>query len=476
MEKTVILCKAWSHAGTEYPVGTCLKVDGVTADELVKSGAAELSEPEGTTDDAEKTVVTQGKAATETKSADDQPVTMAAVSKMLDETLAPLMKRVTPRPTAIRVDTRERIEDDPRAGYVKGDAGFGKFCNDVLLAGHPARQGPIANNLKHLEFNPAKMGIVGKAVGSDEYATVEDAIGGYMIPPEFRAEIFDKGIEPDFVRPYGAQQLTINSTSTLINAVSDTDRSGGTIYGGIQVYTQSERAQLTSARGKFEQIEPTPKMLTAIYFMTDNLLHHVPSLGAFLGRQFQDAVTWKEMDKFVNGQGAGEPLGVLNASATYSQAKETGQAAATIVTRNLIKMRSRMRPAEYANAMWIASNSCMEQLNTLTLDVGTGGAPVALVNIGNDGVERILGKPLVYTEFNAAVGTVGDIILCSWPAYVITETTYRNVASSIHLRFDYNETAFRVVKTIDGQPWWRSTLTLKNSWEVSPFITLAARA
>jgi HK97 family phage major capsid protein len=118
----------------------------------------------------------------------------------------------------------------------------------------------------------------------------------------------------------------------------------------------------------------------------------------------------------------------------------------------------------------------MEQLNTLTIDIGTGGASVALVTIGADGIERILGRPLVYTEFNQAVGTVGDLMLHSWPTYIITETTYRNVASSIHLRFDYNETAFRVVKTIDGQPWWRTTLTLKNSWEVGPNITLATRS
>ncbi len=473
MDTTVILRKAWNNGGIEYPVGILLDVDEVTAGELVEKGIAEIHVVEdGTADDSETTVVTKGKAATETTS---EPVTLEAVNKMLTDALEPLLKRVTPRPTPIRV-LKDRIEDDPRGGYDKGDAGFGAFCNDVMMADHPRRRGQVANNLKYLAYKPAPPDVTGKAVGSDEYATVEDAIGGFMIPPEFRADILTKGIEPDFVRPYGPQMLTIDSTSVLINAVSDTDRSSGTIYGGIQVYFQSERKQITSARGKFEQIEPTPKILTAMYFLTDNQLHHVPSMGAFLGRQFQDAVTWKEMDKFINGKGGGEPLGVLNATSTYSQGAETGQAAATIVTQNLLKMRSRMRPAEYANAMWTASLSCMEQLNTLVLDVGTGGASVALVTIAADGIERILGRPLVYTEFNQAVGTVGDLMLHAWPTYIITETTYRNVASSIHLRFDYNETAFRVVKTIDGQPWWRTTLTLKNSWEVAPNVKLATRS
>jgi HK97 family phage major capsid protein len=169
-------------------------------------------------------------------------------------------------------------------------------------------------------------------------------------------------------------------------------------------------------------------------------------------------------------------LGILNSDCTYSQAKETGQAAATIVTENVIKMRSRMRPEEYQNACWYCSLSCMEQLNLLTIDVGTGGAPIALVNITADGIERILGRPLIYTEFAEAIGTVGDLVLASWPTYLIGEGTYSNTASSIHVRFDYNETAFRFVKQVDGQPWWRTTLTLKNSWVVAPFVTLAARA
>ena len=117
----------------------------------------------------------------------------------------------------------------------------------------------------------------------------------------------------------------------------------------------------------------------------------------------------------------------------------------------------------------------MEQLNTLTIDVGTGGASVALVNITNDGIERILGRKLIYTEFANTVGTAGDLTLVSWPSYLIGEGTYAQSDSSIHVRFLSNETAFRFVMQLDGQPWWRTTLTLKNSWEVAPIVTLADR-
>lgn len=49
---------------------------------------------------------------------------------------------------------------------------------------------------------------------------------------------------------------------------------------------------------------------------------------------------------------------------------------------------------------------------------------------------------------------------------------------SIHLRFDYGETAFRFMFEIDGQPWIAEPLTpFKGSANtLSPFVTLATRA
>lgn len=454
MDKTIRLLQKWSHDETEYPVGQVLVVDPLTATELVKAKNAELVNED---DDKRSVKAVDG-------SESDEGVSPEDVAKMIDDRIAKAAgTRVNARPGTIHV--KDRIEDDPQKGYPR----FGDFLEDVRLAGTDGAS--ASKRLASCKAPP----MVTKTVGTDEYTTVEDSIGGFLIPPEYRPEILTKGVEADFVRTNGARQLTINSTMTTINAVTDTTRTTN-LYGGIQVYLQKERAQMTSARGEFEQIEIKPVMLTGLAFLTDNQIHHVPSMGNFIGSQFRDAIVWKEMGLFMNGLGSGEPMGVLNAPAAYSQAKETGQTAASIVTKNVLNMRSHMRPQEYQSAVWVASLSCMTQLNLLTIDVGTGGAPVALVRIGEDGIERILGRPLIYTEHAKAIGTVGDLTLVSWPTYLIGETTYTSTDTSIHLRFDYNETAFRYVKTIDGQPWWRTTLTLNNSWEVSPIVTLAARA
>jgi hypothetical protein len=48
---------------------------------------------------------------------------------------------------------------------------------------------------------------------------------------------------------------------------------------------------------------------------------------------------------------------------------------------------------------------------------------------------------------------------------------------SMHVRFLYNEQAFRFIMRINGQPIWQSALTpYKGANTLSPYVTLAARA
>lgn len=468
--RRVKIQKAWVHEDQTFDADTLLEVDDDTAKMLVEDGYGTLA--------TEETVVKQIDSEPANKTTNDSPTDVVTINRAdYDAMIARIAGNDEPkpenkdkkamggRPTITRV--HNRLEDDPLRGYKKvDDGGFGDFLYDVILA---SADGGRINDRLHACKRATK------AVGSDEYASVEESIGGWWIPPAHEPGLLEKGLEEDWVRGNGARTLPVPGQMLTINAVTDETRTS-TLYGGMQAYWLKERGQMTGTRGEYQQIELKPKALTALTYITDAMLHYAPALGAYVGGQFRDVLLYKQLDAFVNGTGAGEPLGVLNANCGISVAKETGQAAATIVTENILKMRSHMRPQEYNKAVWIASLSCMEQLNTLTIDVGTGGAPIALVNVRNDGIERILGRPLIYTEFCQTVGTVGDIMCLCWPTYLIGEGTYATSDSSIHVRFDYNETAFRFVMQCDGQPWWRTNLTLKNSWTVSPIVKLATRA
>jgi hypothetical protein len=46
----------------------------------------------------------------------------------------------------------------------------------------------------------------------------------------------------------------------------------------------------------------------------------------------------------------------------------------------------------------------------------------------------------------------------------------------MHVRFSYDEMAFRITYRVNGQPAWKTALTPKNgNSTVSPFVTLEAR-
>jgi len=470
------LLKAWSHGDEEFAVGTILEVDEDTAKALVADSTAEKA--------GDATVVKTVEVEKTTSTSGDGAETVTITSKDLNELIAKAAeakavttggdgKKGSGRPNIVK--THDNIYDDPNMGYRPfSEYGMGDFLLDTRKAHTPGvAYSTLPDRIKASASEAYSKRA--KAVGSDEYATLEDAIGGFLIPPVWSDEILKKGVEDDWIRGYGARAIPIPSTMMTINAMTDETRVGE-LYGGMWCYRLKERGQMTATKGEWQKIELKPKALTAMAFATDAELNYAPVLQATIGSQFGDVMTYKQLDEGINGSGAGENQGVLNFGATYSQAKETGQAAATIETANVLKMRSHMRDQEYQKAVWLTSLSCMEQLNSLTMVVGVGGAPIGLVKIGDDGVSRLLGRPLIYTEFAKAIGTVGDLMCCSWPSYLIGEGTYSNVASSIHVRFDYNETAFRFVRHIDAQCWWRTTLTLANSWEVAPFVTLATRS
>jgi HK97 family phage major capsid protein len=158
-------------------------------------------------------------------------------------------------------------------------------------------------------------------------------------------------------------------------------------------------------------------------------------------------------------------------------AKESGQAADTIVAENVINMRARCWG--YRRAVWIANPDAVPQLMKLVIVAGTGGTQIPVWRPGNDenGVpDMLLGRPLYYSERCSALGDEGDIVLANWSQYLDGQYRPMDGVSSIHVRWQANESAFRFILRNDGSPWWRSPLTpRRSSVTLSPFVTLAAR-
>lgn len=144
-------------------------------------------------------------------------------------------------------------------------------------------------------------------------------------------------------------------------------------------------------------------------------------------------------------------------------------------------MYSRLLPGSKKTSLWLINKNVEPQLFTLHLDVGTGGIPVYMPANALAGrpFDTLFGIPVIECEQAATLGTLGDIILADFPnGYVLADKGGIKQDVSIHVEFLTDQSIFRFVLRIDGQPALASAIIPYKggaAFNQSHFITLAAR-
>lgn len=303
--------------------------------------------------------------------------------------------------------------------------------------------------------------------------------GGFLVQTQFSQEIFKRAREASMLANR-VRRIPIgpNANGLKFNAVDETSRATGSRWGGIRGYWLAEAGTKTASQIKFRPVELNLKKLAVVLYATDELLQDTTALGALMQEAASEEIAFLVDDSILNGSGAGMPLGILNSPALLSIAKEVGQAAGTVVYENILKMWARFDARSRANALWLMNQDVEPILNSMSFPVGTGGIPVYLPpgGLATAPNATLLGRPIVITEFNATAGSVGDIMLADLSQYLLIDKGGVESASSIHVQFLTDQTAFRWVYRVDGQPMPNSPLTpYKGTATLSPFVALAAR-
>lgn len=304
--------------------------------------------------------------------------------------------------------------------------------------------------------------------------------GGYLVQTDFSNELLrlvhETGV---LVGKTDRTPIGDNANGIKINAIDETSRVDGSRWGGVQAYWVAEAATLTKSKPTFRQMELTLQKLTGLYYATDEQLKDTVALGDLVATAFAEEFGFKWDDAIIRGGGAGMPLGILGHAGTVSVAKETGQAAATVLKENIEKMYARMFASSLQRAEWFINQDVWPQLFQLSQAVGVGGVPVYIPPGGMSAAPfgTLLGRPITPLEQCATLGTVGDIILADFMGYKTIEKGGLEAASSIHVQFLTDETTFRFILRADGQPKRNAPLTpFKGTNTQSAFITLATRA
>jgi len=299
---------------------------------------------------------------------------------------------------------------------------------------------------------------------------------------DFSSEVFSRVYQTSKVWSRArVMPISGNANGLKYPYADETSRATGSRQGGVRGYWLAEAATKTASQPKFGLMELSLKKAAVLIYATDEVLQDSEILGRFIVQAATEELTFMMDDAAINGDGVGKPLGILNGNCLVSVAKETGQTAKTLIYENILNMVSRCWSAGFERSVWYCNQNVIPQLFAMNLSAGTSSVPVYSPANGSRGSKSTLfGLPIHFIEQCPTLGTAGDIILADMSQYLGIQKGGVQSAVSGHVRFINDESIFRLVIRIDGQPMWSSALTpykdATTTRTVSPFLALAARA
>jgi len=374
-------------------------------------------------------------------------ITEEKLSEMLASSIAQGVEQamkalpVAPPPAAVEVETDEADQPFETPG---------EFFKAVKVAAYyPSQEDPRLRSLK--------------ATGMSEGVPAD---GGYLLQPAQSAGIMEKMLATGEILSRVSMD-NVSGNSMVYNGIDESSHASH-FYGGVLGYWLGEGGTKTASAPKFYQLELKLKKIAALCYCTDEQLEDTAALESWLMRNVPNVLRFQVEDAIINGDGVGKPLGIMLSPCLCTQVRDT---ASHIYLADIANMWSR-RYLGVNDYVWLASSAAIAQLNQMLAGTaipaymppgGISGAPYG----------TIYGRPVIENEYCAALNTKGDLILASLSQYQSISKGGVQSASSIHVSFTTDETAFRFVYRIDGAPAWNSELTTAHGDTVSPFVCLS---
>lgn len=342
-----------------------------------------------------------------------------------------------------------------------------KDFRDFVRSGFEGHQQAHFRDRMHRHFNAVQG--MSEGIGSD---------GGMTVMPEFATGIIDRVYANDLWNRTDNYPVSGNNMTFLANA--ETSRVAGSRHGGMRGYWLGEGATATKSKPTLREVSIKLQKCGVLVYLTQELLDDTGyALQQYVERKASEEFNFMIGDSLINGTGAGQPLGVLNAPSLVSIAKETGQAGATIVPENVVKMYSRFYAPNLPNMRWYHNQDIGPQMDLMTLGIGAAGIAVYMPpnGLADAPFGTLRGRPLQPTEFNATLGTQGDIIAADLGQVLSISKGGVMQAVSMHVEFLTQQLALLFTLRINARPWETAAITpYKGSNTQSNFVTLDMRA
>lgn len=311
----------------------------------------------------------------------------------------------------------------------------------------------------------AESGAVTKAMSGEIGAD-----GGYLIPPDFRAQLMAALPEGSLIRA-GATVWPMSTRTVEVPALEQGQIVAGqpAWFGGLQFFWAGEGVEKAESQAKFRMLSLKAKKMIGYTVSGDELVNDsAVSLSAFLTGPlgFTGGARFMEDVAFLHGAGGNQPVGILRAPATLTVRRAV---LGEISYSDLLAMMARM--LDLNNAVWLVTRSAMESLPLIS---GPTTNPRYLWGSAQDGIPTsLMGLPLMWTEKLPFLGETGDIALVNRQYYVIGDRQAVTVETTQYDRWRHDQTSWRMVHRVDGSPWLEEPITLMDGQtRVSPFVLL----
>jgi HK97 family phage major capsid protein len=309
--------------------------------------------------------------------------------------------------------------------------------------------------------------------------TYEGENGASLVLPEFAPDIMQTEYTNDLFSR--TNNFTVAGNTMVFPKVNGASREQGKRQGGIQGYWNGEETLLTKSNPQFDNITLRLKKLHVLVYATEELIDdNSYALEQWISRAVRSELDFMLGDSVFRGNGTSQPLGFLDAPGTIVVSKETSQAAATLVTDNILKMWSRrLATSRIEDLVWLINQEVEPQLAKLVL--GTGGNS-ALVYMPPGGLSAtpyatLQGRPVLPTEFSSALGTKGDVALVDFNRMLSISKGGVTQSISKEVEFLRDVTAYKFTVRVDARPMDATPITpYKGSNTQSAFVVLETRA
>lgn len=374
-----------------------------------------------------------------------------------------------------------REERDSETGHVTKSGKFGDFlkavadhCDGARAKTPPSEVAKAQEYLQSLDVGKFDRQSNGEIVKT-ALAESSGVVGGYTVPQMFMDELLAYAVENSVVRQH-ARRIPMTSRTLLVPCLDQVTTNGAGVsnfLGGVQAAWEAEAVLLSEYEPLFRQMELTAWTLGLISIASMQLLQdNAVAMDALLTELFSMAIDWFSDYAFLQGNGAGKPLGIINSPAFLTVTRDQ---ASQFSLKDASGMFASMYAGLYKNSLcWAMHQTVYPYLIRLNDESGSTANTGRLAWLPFDqGATRplehpsgpwsaglLFGFPVYITEKLPALGSTGDVLFFDPASYLIGDRMDLEIDATPVYKFANYQMTWRVIARMDGRAWQQGAITL----------------